>query len=198
MFYYIDGTVTVIDDNLAVLDCGGVGYGCNTTAHTISQLQIGKKQKLFTYCHIREDAFDIYGFADREELTCFHSLLSVSGVGPKAALAILSSVTPSQLTLAIMTADEKMLTRAPGIGKKMAQRIILELKDKLGSQISQQQTTYVDTVPVASGNKLSEATAALASLGYSNSEIGTALKRINVEELSLEEIVRFALRAMIK
>ena len=197
MFYYIDGVVAVIDENLAVLDCGGVGYACNTTGYTISQLQLGTKHKLFTYCHIREDAFDVYGFSTREELNCFNQLLSVSGVGPKAALSILSSVTPSQLSLAIMTGDEKTLTRAPGVGKKMAQRILLELKDKIGGQISQQDAVAGAVVPVASGNKLSEATAALASLGYSNSEIGIALKHVDLENMSLEEIVRNALRAMV-
>lgn len=197
MFYYIDGIVTVIDENLAVLDCGGVGYACSTTAYTLSHLQLGVKHKLFTYCHIREDAFDIYGFSSKEELTCFNQLLSVSGVGPKAALSILSAVTPRQLSLAIMTGDEKTLTRAQGVGKKMAQRILLELKDKIGGQISQQDVVSGSTVPVASGSKLSEATAALASLGYSNSEIGLALKNINIERMSLEEIVRCALRAMV-
>lgn len=197
MFYYIDGTVSVLEENMAVLDCGGVGYACHTTAYTLSQLQIGKQQKLFTYCHIKEDAFDIYGFSTKEELNCFNSLLSVSGVGPKASLAILSSVTPSQLSLAIMTGDEKTLTMAPGVGKKMAQRIILELKDKLGAQTASVDSSSNTFVPAAMGNKTSEATAALASLGYSNSEIGMALKNLDVEHLALEEIVRNALRAMI-
>lgn len=197
MFYYIDGNVTVIEENLAVLDCGGVGYACNTTSYTISQLQIGTRQKLFTYCNIKEDAFDIFGFSTKEELSCFNRLLSVSGVGPKAAIAILSSVTPSQLSLAIMAGDEKTLTMAPGVGKKMAQRIILELKDKIGGQIADSDTVSGINIPVASGNKTSEATAALASLGYTNSEIAQALKNIDVANLSIEEIVRNALRAMV-
>ena len=197
MFYYIDGIVSVIEENMAVLDCGGVGYACNTTGYTLSQLQIGAKHKLYTYCNIREDAFDIFGFSTKEELNCFNLLLSVSGVGPKAALAILSSVTPGQLSLAIMTGDEKTLTLAPGVGKKMAQRIILELKDKMGGQISQAESMPGSFVPAAAGNKLSEATAALASLGYSNSEIGAALKNLDIENMTLEEIVRHALRAMV-
>lgn len=197
MFYYINGTVTVLDENMAVLDCGGVGYACHTTAYTLSQLQIGKQQKLFTYCNIKEDAFDIFGFATKEEHGCFNQLLSVSGVGPKAALAILSTVTPSQLTLAVVTGDEKTLTMTPGVGKKMAQRIILELKDKMGGQGSVSVSSENGFVPVAMGNKTSEATAALASLGYSNSEIAVALKNIDVENLSLEQIVRGALRAMV-
>lgn len=196
MFYYINGTVTVLDTNLAVLDCGGVGYACHTTGYTLSQLQIGKQQKLFTYCNIKEDAFDIFGFSTKEELNCFNRLIGVSGVGPKVALAILSTTTPSQFTLAVMTGDEKTLTMAPGVGKKMAQRIILELKDKLTGELPEAGGAAA-AVPAGIDNKASEAAAALASLGYSQSEIGMALKGIDVEQLSLEEIVRSALRAMV-
>lgn len=196
MFYYINGTVTVLEANLAVLDCGGVGYACHTTGYTLSQLQVGKQQKLYTYCNIKEDAFDIFGFSTREELNCFNRLIGVSGVGPKVALAILSSTSPSQFTLAVMTGDEKTLTMAPGVGKKMAQRIILELKDKLTGELPEMGGAAA-VVPTAAGNKASEAAAALASLGYSQSEIGLALKGVDVEHLSLEEIVRSALRAMV-
>lgn len=197
MFYYINGTVSVLEENLAVIDCGGVGYACHTTAYTLGQLQLGTVQRLYTYCNVKEDAFDIYGFVSKDELSCFERLLSVSGVGPKAAQAILSSVTPDQLTLAIVTGDEKTLTMAPGVGKKMAQRIILELKDKLGGEISMSGTSMPGVIPVATGNKTAEATAALASLGYSSAEIAHALKNIDVEKLSLEDIVRSALRAMV-
>ena len=196
MFYYINGTVTVLEANLAVLDCGGVGYACHTTGYTLSQLQVGKQQKLYTYCNIKEDAFDIFGFSTKEELNCFNRLIGVSGVGPKVALAILSSTSPSQFTLAVMTGDEKTLTMAPGVGKKMAQRIILELKDKLTGELPEMGGAAA-VVPTAAGNKASEANAALASLGYSQSEIGLALKGVDVEHLSLEEIVRSALRAMV-
>ena len=196
MFYYINGTVTVLEANLAVLDCGGVGYACHTTGYTLSQLQVGKQQKLYTYCNIKEDAFDVFGFSTKEELNCFNRLIGVSGVGPKVALAILSAATPSQFTLAVMTGDEKTLTMAPGVGKKMAQRIILELKDKLTGELPEMGGTAA-IVPAAAGNKASEAAAALASLGYSQSEIGLALKGVDVERLSLEEIVRSALRAMV-
>lgn len=197
MFYYLNGTVSVLDTNLAVLDCGGVGYACHTTSYTLSQLQLGMKQKLFTYCHIKEDAFDIYGFASKEELHCFNRLLSVSGVGTKAALAILSVLSPSQFTLAVMTGDEKALTMAQGVGKKMAQRIILELKDKLSGESVALNGADVPPAIVVGSNKAAEASAALASLGYSQSEIGLALKGVDVEQLSLEEIVRHALRAMV-
>ena len=197
MFYYLSGTVAALEANLAVIDCGGVGYGCFTTGYTLSQLQVGKQQKLYTHCHIREDAFDIYGFSTKEELGCFLRLIGVSGVGPKVALAILSALTPSQFSLAVVTGDEKSLTMAQGVGRKMAQRIILELKDKLSDDL-QGTTVSASAVPVAvSGNKVAEASAALASLGYSQSEIGLALKGIDVDKLTVEEIVRSGLRAMV-
>lgn len=199
MFYYLSGTVTVLEANLAVLDCGGVGYACHTTGYTLSQLQLGKQQKLFTYCNIKEDAFDIYGFSTKEELNCFNRLIGVSGVGPKVALAILSAATPSQFTLAVVTGDEKTLTMAQGVGKRMAQRIILELKDKIAKDLPEELSGVGPAaVPVSGGNKTAEASAALASLGYSQSEIALALKGLDVEHLTLEEIVRGALRAMVK
>ena len=196
MCYYLNGTITELDANLAVVDCGGVGYACYTTGYTLSQLQVGKRQKLYTHCNIREDAFDIFGFATKEELGYFNRLLGVSGVGPKAALAILSALTPSQFALAVLTGDEKSLTRAQGVGKKMAQRIILELKDKLSGELPEADAAVVQVAAGGSG-KLAEATAALASLGYSQSEIGVALKNVDVEHLSVEEIVRSGLRAMV-
>ena len=197
MFYYLNGTVTVLDQNLAVVDCGGVGYACRTTNYTLARLQLGKPAKLYTYCNIREDAFDIYGFSTREEMNCFEQLLSVSGVGPKAALAILSVVSPDQFTLAVMTQDDKTLTMAQGVGKKMAQRILLELKDKIAGQQMELTSASMAGAPAVRGSKSADATAALASLGYSTAEIGAALKGIDVENLPLEEIVRQALRAMV-
>ncbi len=198
MFYYLSGTVALIDANLAVIDCGGVGYKCFTSNYTLASLQTGKPARLYTYCNIREDAFDIFGFSSREELRCFERLLGVSGVGPKAALAILSVVSPDQLTLAVMTQDEKTLTMAQGVGKKMAQRILLELKDKLGAQQLEISTgAQVSGAAPVHGSKTAEATAALASLGYSQAEIGAALKGLNVESMTVEEIVRQALRAMV-
>ena len=197
MFYYLNGTVAALDANLAVIDCGGVGYGCFTTGYTLSQLQVGKQQKLFTYCHIREDAFDIYGFSTKDELNCFLRLIGVSGVGPKVALAILSALTPSQFSLAVVTGDEKSLTMAQGVGKKMAQRIILELKDKVSDDLQGTSVSVSSVAAPAGGNKVAEATAALASLGYSQSEIGQALKGIDLDKLSVEDIVRSGLRAMV-
>lgn len=196
MFYYLNGTITLLDANLAVVDCGGVGYACHTTNYTLSKLQVGKQAKLFTFCNIKEDAFDIYGFSTREELNCFEKLLGVGGVGPKAALAILSVVTPDQFTLAVMTQDDKTLTMAQGVGKKLAQRILLELKDKLAPSQLELSGVQMDASPVH-GSKSAEASAALASLGYSQQEIAIALKGVDVNALSVEEIVRHALRAMV-
>ena len=193
MFYYLNGIVAAMEANLAVLDIGGVGYACHTTGYTLSQLQMGKQQKLYTYCNIKEDAFDIFGFS-----TSFQRLLGVSGVGPKAALAILSSTTPEQFALAVMTGDEKALMRAQGVGKKMAQRIILELRDKLAGELTSLDASMPASAVVAPGSKASEAAAALAALGYSQSEIGIALKGVDVESLPVEEIVRRGLRAMVR
>ena len=198
MFYYLNGTVTVLEPNLAVLDVGGVGYACHTTGYTLSQLQKGKQQKLYTYCYIKEDAFDIFGFATREEQKLFLNLITVSGVGPKAALSILSAATPDQFLLAVMTGDEKTLTRAPGVGKKLAQRIILELKDKLTGQLPELESASPAVLAAVPGGKAAEASAALAALGYSQSEIGAALKGVDVETLSVEEIIRAGLRAMVR
>ena len=195
MFYYLNGTITVLDTGLAVVDCGGVGYACHTTNYTLSKLQVGKQAKLFTYCNIKEDAFDIYGFSTREELDCFRRLIGVTGVGTKAALAILSVVTPDQFLLAVMTQDEKTLTMAQGVGKKMAQRILLELKDKLApAQMELAGAQMESAVPVR-GSKTAEATAALVGLGYSQTEAAAALKGLDVENLSIEDIIRQALRA---
>ena len=199
MFYYVSGTVGHVEPYLAVIDCGGVGYACRTTTYTLSTLKKGDKAKLFTYLNVREDAMELYGFGSQEELTLFQQLISVSGVGPKAALSILSSSTPANLALSIITGDEKALTCAQGIGKKIAQRVILELKDKLAKG----QTVAVGgaaapAVTVIPENKLSEASAALAVLGYSQAEINVALKGIDLDGQSLEQIIRQALRAMMK
>ena len=122
MFYYLDGTVALIEPGLAVIDCGGVGFSCSTTTYTLASLKTGTRARLYTYCNIREDAFDIFGFSTKDERDCFTKLIAVSGVGPKAALAILSILSPDQFRLAVITQDEKSLTRAAGVGKKVAQR----------------------------------------------------------------------------
>ena len=197
MIYYVHGEVTVLEPGFAVIDCGGVGYGCAVTAYTAAQLKLGQKAKLYITEAIREDAFDLYGFVSREEQRCYQLLTSVNGVGPKAAMSILSSGGPQNFTLAVMTGDEKMLTAAQGIGKKIAQRIILELKDKVGGGAMEMDFSAGPAVvaPVAN-NAAALANAALQELGYSPAEVATALKGAPADA-STEELVRFALRNMV-
>ena len=198
MFYYVKGTVAHTAPYLAVIDCGGVGYACRTTNNTLSRLKKGESAKLFTHLNVREDAMELYGFATENELNCFQLLISVSGVGPKAALSILSSATPESLAMSIITGDEKALTVAQGIGKKIAQRIILELKDKIGGGGMELDFSAGNTVaaPVQTGNNAALAHAALQELGYSPAEINAALKGVD-PAASTEEMVRYALRAMV-
>jgi len=197
MFYYLEGSVTIIEQNLAVVDIGGAGYACHTSLHTLSHLETGKKARLYTYCNIKEDVFDIYGFYDQSEKRFFEQLLTVSGVGPKAALSILSSGTPETLAIAIVNEDERSLTLAPGVGKKLAQRVILELKDKIEKETKGLKTSGFSPVPDTaglSGSKLADASSALAVLGYSQSEISAALRGMETEALSVEEIIRNVLK----
>lgn len=195
MYYYVNGTVAEIGPNLAVIDCGGVGYACATTNYTLAQLKRGEQAKLYTYLYVREEIFDLYGFSTQAELSSFKMLLGVSGVGPKAALAILSSGTPDQLALSIITGDEKSLTGVPGIGKKIAQRIILELKDKLAKEQTGFDARMGTLSPIPAGGKTQEAASALAVLGYSSQEISAALKGVDAA-LPVEEMIRIALKKM--
>ncbi len=195
MLYYVSGNVAVLEPGLAVIDCGGVGYGCRVTAYTAGQLKLNQSAKLFLTESIREDAFDLYGFISREEQRCYQLLISVNGVGPKAAMSILSAG-PQNFTLAVMTGDEKLLTAAQGIGKKIAQRIILELKDKIGgNSVELDFSGPAITTPAAQGNA-ALANAALQELGYSPAEIASALKGAD-PNASTEDLIRHALRAMV-
>lgn len=199
MFYYVEGTVEAVLPYLAVIDCGGIGFSCNTTNHTLSQLKKGQKARLYTYLHVREDIFDLYGFATQNELASFKMLIGISGVGPKAALAILSVSTPETLAMAIITGDEKALTVAPGIGKRIAQRIILELKDKMAKeQVSGKLDLSGGSLAPTFSNKATEAAAALSVLGYSAQEVSVALKGVDAETLPVEEIIRQSLKKMAK
>ena len=184
-----------------MIDCGGVGYACMTTNNTLSQLKKGQKGKLYTFLNVGENAFGLYGFGSQSELNSFRMLIAVSGVGPKAALAILSACTPETLAMAIVTGDEKSLTAAPGVGKKIAQRIILELKDKMAKETA----SGLDfsggkgvAAPAIFSNKATEAAQALAVLGYTTQEVQMALKGVDVENLPLEEIIRQSLKKMVK
>ena len=195
MLYYVSGTVTLLEPGLAVIDCGGVGYGCRVTAYTAAQLKLDKAARLYVTESIREDAFDLYGFWSREEQRCYELLTSVSGVGPKAAMAILASG-PQNFTLAVMTGDERLLTAAQGVGKKIAQRIILELKDKMGGAAELDFSAGPAAVAPAQSGGIALAQAALQELGYSPAEIAAALKGAD-PNASTEELVRYALRAMV-
>lgn len=201
MFYYLDGTVAEILPYLAVIDCGGVGYACKTTNNTLAALKKGQRKRLYTYLNVAENIFELYGFATQSELKSFQLLIGVSGVGPKAALAVLSSGTPETLAMAIVTGDEKALTAAPGIGKKIAQRIILELKDKMAKESAgglDLSGGKGAPAPAVFGNKAAEAAQALAVLGYSSQEVSAALKGVDVENLPLEEIIRQSLKKMVR
>ena len=197
MIYYLNGPVTILEPGLAVVECGGVGYGCRITAYTAAQLKLNQTARLYICESIREDAHDLYGFFSREEQRCYELLTTVTGVGPKAAMSILSAG-PQNFTLAVMTGDEKLLTAAQGIGKKIAQRIILELKEKIGGSNAELDfsTGPAVTAPAAQGNNATLARAALQELGYSPAEIATALKGAD-PNASTEELVRYALRAMV-
>ena len=200
MFYYIEGVVTVIEQGLAVVDAGGVGYACYTTMNTLSRLETGKKARLYTYCNIKEDAFDIYGFYDVNEKRCFEMLLTVSGVGPKAALAMLSANSPEGIAMAVISEDEKALTAAQGVGKRLAQRVILELRDKISTEYSgipsgKSGQTVSAAMP---GAKVTEAAAGLAVLGYTQAEITAALRGLDAEAMTTEEIIRTVLKNSLK
>ena len=201
MLYFLKGITAALEPGLAVMECAGVGYACKTTSFTLSGLQLGKPATLYTHLSVREDGIELYGFGTKEEKRLFLQLTSVSGVGPKAALSILSTTTPSQLALAILTEDVKTLTLAPGIGKKIAQRVILELKDKLAREEALGGTSVKGGAPAMAAvphSKKNEAQSALAVLGYGSAEIAAALKDIDMEALTLEDIIRQALKRMMK
>ena len=197
MIYYLSGPVTLLEPGFAVVECAGVGYGCRVTAYTAANLKLNQSARLYITESIREDAYDLYGVSSREDQRCYELLTTVTGVGPKAAMSILSAG-PQNFTLAVMTGDEKLLTAAQGIGKKIAQRIILELKEKIGGSNAELDfsTGPAVTAPAAQGNNATLARAALQELGYSPAEIATALKGAD-PNASTEELVRYALRAMV-
>jgi Holliday junction DNA helicase RuvA len=196
LFYHISGKVAAIEPSLAVIDCGGVGFALNASVNTLSRLKLGELARLYTYEYIREGAFELFGFFDRQEKRCFEMLIDVSGVGPKAAVSVLSAVSPEALAMAVISGDEKALTAAQGIGKKIAQRILLELKDKIAKETGGLASGTVLPSAPAGSSKLSDAISALAVLGYSSGEISFAMKDIDVESTALEGIIRQVLKKM--
>ena len=199
MFYYISGKAEIVEPNLVVIDAGGVGYAVNTSLYTSSSVTRGQGVKLYTYLNVKEDVFELYGFSTNEELTLFKNLISISGVGVKAAVSILSVASPQQIALAIISGDEKLITRASGIGKKIAQRVILELRDKMAKSktgLEGIQSMPSGTVSASGGSAFEDAMQALEVLGYQRVYIMEALKGENMEGLGTEDIIRAALKKL--
>ena len=206
MFYYISGRLAHLDMNYAVVDAGGVGYKLTISQTTYSNLphraesEEAKRVTLYTYMAVREDGVELFGFSTKTELDAFKLLISVSGIGPKAAMSILTLLTPEKFALAVCTDDKKTISKANGIGPKTAARIILELKDKL---MKEHGDAGVSALPVSSPaakstGKLQEATDALLVLGYSRAEALAALKDIDTSAIELEEIIRLSLKKLMK
>ena len=206
MFYYISGKLAHLDPTFAVVDAGGVGYKLTISENTYNSLPPrhtveSPTAKLFTYMAVREDGIELFGFANEAELSSFKMLLSVSGVGPKAAISILSLLSPEKFALAVCTDDRKTIAKANGIGPKTAARIILELKDKLMkvTDIGEAANASIESVSVpTNAGKLAEAQDALLVLGYSRNEALNVLKTIDTQTLGLEEIIKRALKLLMK
>ena len=206
MFYYISGKLAYLDPNCAVVDAGGVGYKMTITHNTHAQMpphltvSEAPTVKLYSYMAVREDGVELFGFISEEELNSFKMLITVSGVGPKAAVAILSHLTPAKLALAICTEDKKSISQANGIGPKTAARIILELKDKLKGQTFDDADDTTQSIISSSdtSSKLGDAQDALVVLGYSKSEALSALKSIDTTTLEVDDIIRLALKKLMK
>jgi len=198
MIYSLSGRIRHIEDGFFVVECGGVGYLCKASVTTLSQLPpTGSEAFVYTYLNVTQDGVDLYGFFDRAEKDCFLMLTGVSGIGPKAALSILSDFTPDALALAIASGDTKTLTRAKGVGPKAAQRLVLELKDKMIGGLSAGAYGFGEASgPIAQikGNA-AEAVAAMGALGYSPSEAAAAIGRLP-QEMSVEDMIKTALRSL--
>lgn len=201
MFYSLTGKVVMKDTSTAAIDCSGVAYLLNTTLFTINSLPpVGETATVFTYLAVREDALDLFGFYSKEELECFKLLITVSGVGPKAATSVLSVLSPSQLAVAISSGDVKAITAAQGVGAKIAQRIVLELKNKMGSVImnSDSLSSVADATKSGISSASKDAVDALVSaFGYSRSEASIAVGRLD-QNLTAEELIRKALAVLAK
>ncbi len=199
MFYSINGILMTTTESFAVVDCGGVGFKLSVSTNTLSHLiHYGEKVCLFTHLSVREDALELFGFFTEEELDAFKLLIGVSGIGPKAALAILSVLTPGQLALAVTSGDAKSISRAQGVGGKTASRVILELKDKIGKTIlpTDDEGGLVQAAP--SPQNTSEARDALLVLGYKRAEAEAVLKKIDTDGMEVEEIIREALKRLMR
>lgn len=197
MLYSVRGKLIAIESNAAVVECGGVGYMCQTTMNTLKAVKLNTEVMLYTYLNVREDAVDLFGFATKAELETFKNLISVSGVGPKAGLAVLSELSPEQVAMAIASDDLKTITRAQGIGKKTAQRIVLELKDKL-AKAAKEDSSFAqvaqNSINVSTGN-VPKAIEALGVLGYSPSDVSPVLATLD-SALPVEQLISLTLKQM--
>ena len=207
MFYYISGKLAHLDPSFAVVDAGGVGYKLTIsgTTHSAMPPHLTAAEpptvKLFTYMSVREDGVELFGFSKEEELASFKMLITVSGVGPKAAISILSQLTPQKLAIAICTDDKKAIAKANGIGPKTAARIVLELKDKLSKETvldGDDTLSADDMITVSTSSKRKDAEDALSVLGYSRSEAANALRGIDTDNLELDDIIRLALKKLMR
>lgn len=198
MFYSLNGTLIHIEQNVAVIECGGVGYKCIVSMNTQKSLpKIGDKAKLFTFLNTsREGSIELFGFSSENEMSCFKKLISVSGVGPKFGISILSELSPEQVAMAVASKDVKTLTRAQGVGKKVAERIILELSDKL-KFISNNVSLSNSSNVVSSSSNMTEAINALTMLGYSPSDAAFVVAKFD-GSLPVEELIRLSLKTMAK
>lgn len=204
MFYYLSGELAYRDLSTAVIDCGGVGYKLTVSFLTSEALlsKLGKQVKLFTHLAVREDGIELFGFGSYEEKECFNKLVSVSGIGPKAAMSILSTLTPEKLAVAICTEDTKAIAKSPGIGAKSAARIVLELKDKMSKEFFADATvskaSSASASSFVSNSALSEAAEALTVLGYDKNTVLGALKGIDPSVQDVGEIIKLALKKLVR
>lgn len=196
MIYSLDGVLKAAEPNFVVVDVGGVGFGVKTTLTTIAKLpSVGEQVFLYTHMHVREDAMELFGFSDQSELNCYRMLVTVSGVGPKAALSILSDNTPEQFALCVASGDAKNLTRSSGVGLKTAQRIVLELKDKVSKQqVAAGVTGNTAPSTVTSGNA-AEAISALVVLGYAQSDVAAMVSSFD-PDMPVEEMIKAGLKGL--
>lgn len=204
MFYYISGELALTDSNTAVIDAGGIGYKLNVSGNTLGKLASdgeGSRARLYTYMSVREDAIELFGFYTKEELAAFKLLISVSGVGAKSAMSVLSLLSPEGFARAVSSGDSKSISRAQGIGAKTAARIVLDLKDKIAKEIETSDVnSAIDTIAdsTSSGSEYSEALNALLVLGYSRSEAAYALRGLSTENAGIEDLIRQALKKLMK
>ncbi|MBQ5398256.1 MAG: Holliday junction branch migration protein RuvA [Ruminococcus sp.] len=195
MYYSLRGEVIHIGAGVAVIECGGVGYKCLTTINTQKNLSVGSESKLFTHLNVREDAMELYGFSTQEELSAFKTLIGVSGVGPKVGLAILSALSPQQISMAVATGDVKTITLAQGVGKKLAQRIILELKDKFKLTDERELVSGVASAAAYSTGNVQKAIEALGVLGYSSADVSPFISTLD-SSLPVEKLIGETLKLM--